>query len=355
MEGPRGGGGGGSRVPFGGGGLAPPSYTSPSGPPSEEEVWVAAVRDPAFGVLRESSEALCDAFLRGKLQSCSLDMRAAADDSQPYEDPSAEREEMENFATLARATAPVTLGTLCSLIESARSRLKKAAFDAARAAAAGSAASGPTAEGRDRESLELDVVHESLFWLVTMAGYALADSDGSGTYHRGEIPPLLNALSRHAAKSARSAAKAAAGPDAHPSVYGPKAEKHAISQDPVARLGILCLATAGGETTRAEQGGAAQSTASPVLASRCLWFLRRWVAAYVCSRSEEGGAGGRGGSDSGTLFSLYVAEEKAGGGPLGTPAGARDVVSFLVRSACVGASRWCDEEDVVEEAVGLLR
>lgn len=282
--------------------------------------------------LAEAAGDCVAATLESRLSAAMVAVEAGLDDDVPHDDGSVLSEHALAVASLIRASPRHSLPLLLHAI---------AAATEAVAAAAGQAGGAAEAHGA------LAAQYERLWWLVTYAGFALADSDEGET---PTVPGPLNAL------SARLLREAAGGGS------GSRAGMAAVSRDPLVMLPLHILSIGQLEGQRCAAAGTGAAPPSPLLCQRLLWFLSRWAPTYLMPDADLYRSAPLSftltrcfAAADGTLGGEEAAAAVAAGGPTALVArGGQGIAEVMLQVAVRMLACWTGEDAVAEEAVGVL-
>jgi hypothetical protein len=235
---------------------------------AEEDAALAAITP----LLSAHAARIYEGLVNARVAMAGALVRGQVNDDSEFDDGSRFADHMETAAALARMGASAgTLSFLAQRIAATTEQLQRASV-------------GPQAFSEQGE-LEAAGHSEELWWLVSYAGYALAD-EAAG--EEPTVPLRLNALSKEHFHQQQHQQQQQVVPVlqramADPVVQLPYLVLQAMGAAMERTLAnhIIGPATAGQAVLRSFPARTAVAAASPLLLSKMLWFAARWSRTYV--------------------------------------------------------------------------
>ena len=236
-----------------------PLSGAPSTQATQEMVQLATI-------MRSAAAGAFERLLQARLVRGMLAVEAGLEDDETHEDPSVLQEHALAMASLARAAPRSSLPLLYASVQAAVAAASQGAAAQGPALATSAVPAAGAVKGEAVGTIAAQF--ERLWWLITYAGYVLADAPEGET---PLVPPTLNALS----VSISQAATGGGG-------SGSRGGAAALTSDPCVMLPLLLLRFAAEEAERSLRSGEGGTTASsPLLCARLLWFAARWAPTYL--------------------------------------------------------------------------
>lgn len=217
-------------------------------------------------LLQQAAGGAFERLLQARLVRAMLAVEAGLEDDETHEDPTVLQEHALAMASLARAAPRHSLPLLYASVQAAVAAASQGAASQGPALATSAVPAAGAVKGEAVGTIAAQF--ERLWWLITYAGYILADAAEGET---PLVPPQLNALSVAISQAATGGAGS-----------GSRGGAMALTSDPCVMLPLLLLRYTAEEAQRSLRSGEGGAMASsPLLCSRLLWFAARWAPTYL--------------------------------------------------------------------------